>query len=75
VSLKKQVEKAKSEIRKLTKEEWAEMMNGEIDPMKYAGEGWFSTEEIPVTRGISNPYLRQEIGREGDYYPGRRKRK
>ncbi len=75
MSVKKQVEKASRDLRKLTKQEWDEIIQSEIDPMKYAGEGWFSTEEYPVTRGISNPFIRQEIGREEDYYPGRKKRK
>jgi hypothetical protein len=37
--------------------------------MKYAGEGWFSTEEYAKPSDIDNPHTRAEVGREGEYYP------
>lgn len=65
------VAKAKTEIRKLTKEEWAAILNQEVDPLWHAGEGISDTEEIPRAQDIRNaPYLRARIGREGEYHPG-----
>jgi hypothetical protein len=42
---------------------------GDIDPMKHAGEGWFSTEEYANPADIDSPYVRGDIIGEGDYYP------
>jgi hypothetical protein len=54
----------------MTKEEYLAAIAGDIDPMKYAGEGWFATEEYARPGDIkNNPQLRNEIGGEGEYYP------
>jgi hypothetical protein len=37
--------------------------------MKYAGEGWFSTDEYARPGDISDPRVQAQIGSEGDYYP------
>lgn len=45
-------------------------LKDDIDPMKYAGEGWFATEEYARPDDIKgNKWLPNEIGGEGDYYP------
>lgn len=53
------------------------MMGDDIDPLKHAGEGWFATEEYARPEDIEDPYVRGDVGREGDYYPppDRKKRK
>jgi len=58
------------ETKEISREEFLAAILGDIDPMKHAGEGWFSTEEYPTADDVSDPFLQQEIGREGDYYPG-----
>lgn len=45
-------------------------LRDDIDPVKHAGEGWFSTDEYARPDDIDNPYTRGEVGREEDYYPG-----
>lgn len=57
-------------IEKMSREEWLKEALKDIDPAKYAGEGWFATEEYANPKDISNPFVRAEIGSEGDYYPG-----
>lgn len=57
-----------TERRKITKEEFLRAILGDIDPEKFAGEGWFSTDEYQPG-DVADPFVRQEIGREGDYYP------
>lgn len=66
---------AKTELKKLTKEEWEALLSQEIDPLWHAGEGISDTEEIPRAQDIKNPYLRARIGREGEYHPGPRRRR
>jgi hypothetical protein len=58
------------ERRQISEEEFLAAILGDIDPVKHAGEGWFSTDEYPTAEDVSDPFLQQEIGREGDYYPG-----
>lgn len=55
-------------------DEFLKAMSDDIAPEKLGGESWFATEEYPTDRGIDNPYTRGETGREGFYYPGRKKR-
>jgi hypothetical protein len=43
--------------------------------MKYAGEGWFATEEYARPADIGDKYTRGEVGKEEDYYPGPDKKK
>jgi len=43
---------------------------GDVDPAKYAGEGWYATEEYARPKDISSPYVRADIPMAGeDYYP------
>ena len=44
-------------------------MNDDINPEKYAGEGWYATEEYARPKDIDNKYTRAEVMREGEYYP------
>jgi hypothetical protein len=67
---KEKLGKPKIERKSLTREEWLAEVFKDIDPLKYAGEGWYATEEYPIVAGISSPFTRAEIGKEGDYYPG-----
>ena len=53
----------------LPRDEWIQQALSSIDPAKYAGEGFYATEEYPTKFGIDNPWTRAEIGREGEYYP------
>jgi hypothetical protein len=63
------MKKPKHEIKKITAEEFMRALYSDIDPAKYAGEGFYSTEEYdPAT--ISDPYVLGDILKEGDYYPG-----
>lgn len=75
MAMREAMSKAQSEIRKLTKEEWEQILSQDIDPLWHAGEGISDTEEIPRAQDIKNPYLRARIGKEGDYYPGIRKQR
>ena len=42
----------------------------DFDPRKYAGEGFFATEEYARPGDIGDPYVRGDVGHEGEYYPG-----
>ncbi|UOF77039.1 hypothetical protein [Caudoviricetes sp.] len=54
----------------MSKEEFLKALKEDIDPMKYAGEGWFATEEYARPEDIkNNRRLQNEIGGEGEYYP------
>lgn len=54
----------------MSRQKWLDTNLGDIDPLKYAGEGWTATEEIPRAADIvGNERLKHEVGREGDYYP------
>lgn len=57
------------EIQPMSRDEWLAAIMGDIDPMKYAGEGWFGTEEYARPADISDPYVRAQVGAEGEYYP------
>lgn len=59
------------ERRKISRKEYLQAAQDDIDPMKYAGEGWFATEEYATPEGIDNPYTAGEVGREEEYYPGK----
>ena len=67
---KKKEPKTQKTVEKLSREEWLREVLKDIDPAKYAGEGWFATEEYAKPGDIGNPFTRAEVGREGDYYPG-----
>lgn len=43
---------------------------GDIDPMKFAGEGWHATEEYFPQDVAHNPHLLGDVNNEGAYYPG-----
>lgn len=58
----------------MTPEDYLAAIGQDIDPLKHAGEGWFATEEYARPQDIENPFTRAEVGREGDYYPGVRRR-
>lgn len=60
----------KGERQQITFEEFLRAVLSDIDPAKYAGEGWFATEEYARPEDIRNPWTRGEVMREGDYYPG-----
>lgn len=70
MSKKEKLGEPKTETRKMSREEWLREVFKDINPEKYAGEGWFATEEYAKPSDISNPYTRAEVGMEGDYYPG-----
>lgn len=53
----------------MSQEEFEKMIQDDIDPAAYAGEGISSTEEIPVADSSMNKWLKRRIGREGDYWP------
>jgi len=54
---------------RMTRDEWLAAIAGDIDPLKHAGEGWFSTEEYARPADISDPIVRYQVGKEEDYYP------
>ncbi len=53
----------------MTRDEFLSEALGDIDPMKHAGEGHFATEEYARAADIDDPYVRGDVGREGEYYP------
>jgi len=57
------------ERQQIPEDEWYRQIHG-INPMKYAGEGWFATDEYARGEDVDDPWTRGEIGREGEYYPG-----
>lgn len=62
----------------MTKEEFRKALLDDVDPLKYAGEGWYATDEYARPDDISSPYVRGDIGHEEEYYPRpqpRRKRR
>lgn len=63
-------EAPKGERRQISFEEFLAAVLSDIDPAKYAGEGWFATEEYAFPSDVENPWTRAEIGREEEYYPG-----
>jgi hypothetical protein len=65
----------KSESQPMTREEWLATLAGDIDPLKHAGEAWFETEEYAKPSDIADPFVRAQVGAEGDYYPETYRRK
>jgi hypothetical protein len=65
----------KSETQPMTRDEWLAAIAGDIDPAKYSGEGWFSTDEYAKPSDISDPYVRAQVGAEEEYYPETYRRK
>ena len=57
------------ERKKVSREEWVQGLLGDINPMKYAGEGWFATEEYAKPEKGMDPWLLAEMQNEGAYYP------
>lgn len=53
----------------MTRDEFIQAMQSDIDPMKYAGEGWFDTSEYARKDDLGDPFVRGDIGHEGEYYP------
>jgi hypothetical protein len=64
-----------TETSPMTREEWLASLSGDIDPLKHAGEAWFSTEEYAKPSDIQDPYVRAQVGHEGEYYPESYRRK
>ena len=53
----------------ISREEWLAAVHGDIDPAKYAGEGYGATEEY-FPQDIDSPWVRGDVVDEGAYYPG-----
>jgi hypothetical protein len=66
---KKSKKATKRETQKVTYEEFMRGLLGEVDPAKYAGEGFFATDEY-FPQDIRSPWVRGDVLNEGDYYPG-----
>ena len=64
-----------TETQPMTREQWIEALSGDIDPVKHAGEGWFSTEEYAKPSDIMDPFVRAQVGAEEEYYPETYRRK
>ena len=73
MAMREAMQEAETKLKKLTKEEWVQLLQQDIDPLWHAGEGVSDTEEIPRPDDIRNKYLRARIGREGEYHPGPRR--
>lgn len=65
----------KTRTEPMSRDEWLRAIAGDIDPAKYTGEAWFSTDEYAKPSDISDPYVRAQIGAEEDYYPETYRRK
>lgn len=52
---------------------WLKAILGDIDPAKYAGEGWYAVDEIAAPwRDATDPYIIAQAmagGHDADYYP------
>jgi hypothetical protein len=71
MSRKKKTKKVtKKETQKVTYGEFMRGILGDVDPAKYAGEGWYATEEYAKPSDILSPWTRGDVLNEGDYYPG-----
>ena len=53
----------------LSPEDWFSGVNEPINPLKYAGEGYFATEEYARPEDIEDPWVRSDVGQEGDDQP------
>ena len=53
--------------RILTRDQYRQAARDDIDPLKHAGESWFSVDEY-FPQDISNPYLLGEIPGAGEEY-------
>lgn len=53
----------------MTREDWLRHALGEIDPERHAGLGFYTTEEYATPDDVSDPFVREDVGREGEYYP------
>lgn len=76
--MKRKKKKTTKETKKVTFEEFKRGILGDIDPAKYAGEGFYAVEEYARPDDILSPWVRGDVKNYGDYYPGpdvRRKRK
>lgn len=49
--------------------------NTEIDPAKYAGEGWGNIDEYARAKDIDNPWVRADVEQQGEYYPTPKRRR
>ena len=58
----------------MSRDDWLSALTDDINPEKYAGEGFFSTEEYARPEDIDDPYVRSDVGQEGDPYPPFRRR-
>lgn len=61
--------KPKKETRQITFEEFLKAIHDDVDPLKYAGEGWFAVDEYARPGDIFDPYVRGDIIGQDDYYP------
>lgn len=68
-SLREKMGKDKTETRRISREEFLRALEEDLDPAKYAGEGWYATEEYAVPDRSMPRSLRAQIGREEEYYP------
>lgn len=53
----------------MSRQEYQRAILDDIDPAKYAGEGFFATDEYARPADIQSPYVRGDILGEEDYYP------
>lgn len=61
--------RATHERQKISRDEFMRAIFSDVDPLKHAGEGWFNTEEYARPADIHDPYVRGDVGHEGEYYP------
>lgn len=59
-----------SEHRQMTRQEFLEALQADLDPMNYAGEGYSATDEIARPRDVAhNPHLYARVMGEGEEHP------
>ena len=74
-SVQGMMNKRKTEVRTLTREQALKAYYDDIDPMHYAGEGFTSEEEIARPSDVrNNPYLLARVLNQGSYWPTRGQR-
>lgn len=59
----------------MSRDEFRKALREDIDPALLAGEGWSATDEVPRAKDIKDPWMRERVKREGEFYPGVKRKK
>lgn len=59
----------------ISRQEFYNQLKNEISPEKFAGEGFYATEEYAKPSDITDPWVRADTEQLGEYYPTPRRRR